>query len=253
MIIFFTGTGNSRYIADVMANKLGDVLLDAAEMIKEGKYPELFSEKPYIIISPVYAWRLPRVFSEWLSKCKFSGNKKMYFVINCGSEIGAAGNYIQRFCRKTEMTYMGTAELVMPENYIIMFTSPKKEQIPDIIKKATEKTLGLAEKVSDEVPFDNVKVTLLGHIYSDVVNPCFYTFYIGAKKFYATEKCVSCGKCADVCMLNNITLEKGLPQWGIDCTHCMACISQCPTEAIEYGRNTKGKTRYVCPKYEREE
>ena len=34
---------------------------------------------------------------------------------------------------------------------------------------------------------------------------------------------------------------------GNQCTHCMACICRCPSEAIEYGKHSIGKPRYVCP------
>ena len=50
--------------------------------------------------------------------------------------------------------------------------------------------------------------------------------------------------------MNNIVMEEKQPLWGKDCTHCMACICGCPKEAIEYGRKSKGKPRYQCPKYE---
>ena len=39
--------------------------------------------------------------------------------------------------------------------------------------------------------------------------------------------------------LNNIRLENGKPVWGKHCTHCMACICDCPKEAIEYGKRAK--------------
>ena len=40
--------------------------------------------------------------------------------------------------------------------------------------------------------------------------------------------------------------KDGKPVWGNDCTHCMACICKCPTEAIEYGKVSIGQNRYVC-------
>ena len=65
--------------------------------------------------------------------------------------------------------------------------------------------------------------------------------------------CIGCGKCEKVCPLDNIRLKKGKPEWGGDCTHCMACICSCPREAIEYGKKTLGKRRYLCPEvYKRE-
>jgi LysM repeat protein len=39
-------------------------------------------------------------------------------------------------------------------------------------------------------------------------------------------------------------LAEGKPQWGRNCTHCMACICACPSEAIEYKNKSKGKPRY---------
>ena len=64
------------------------------------------------------------------------------------------------------------------------------------------------------------------------------------------EKCIGCGKCDRVCPLGNIRMENGQPRWGENCTHCMACICGCPTEAIEYGKKSVGKPRYRCPEWE---
>ena len=44
--------------------------------------------------------------------------------------------------------------------------------------------------------------------------------------------------------LGNITMEDKKPHWNGNCTHCMACIGGCPSEAIEYKRKSKGKPRY---------
>ncbi len=247
MILYFTGTGNSRYLANCLAEQLGDTVTDVAQLIKEGKTPHFASERPYVFVAPVYAWRMPRVLVEWMQRCRFEGNQKAYFVLNCGSEIGAAGNDVQKNASKMGLEYMGTAEVIMPENYLVMFTPPPPEEDAGVISKAAKDALQLAERISSEEPFEKVKINLLGHLYSDLVNPLFYTFYIGAKRFYATDACISCGKCVEHCMLNNITLTHGKPIWGKACTHCMACICKCPTEAIEYGKHTKGRRRYVCP------
>ncbi len=248
MIIYFTGTGNSKYIANIFENQLEDCAVNAANLIKSGSNPCFSSEKPYIFISPVYAWRMPRIFENWIQKCKFQGNKQAYFVLTCGDSIGAADNYVKKFAEKTDFEYMGTAEVMMPENYIVMFSSPNEEQSKAIISGAAEYTVSLSRQILSKKPFERRHNTLGGHLCSDIVTPFFYKFYIGAKKFYSTDFCISCGKCADNCMLNNIQLMYGKPIWGKNCTHCMACISKCPTGAIEYGKHTIGLRRYTCPK-----
>ncbi len=246
MIIYFTGTGNSRYIAELMAEVLNDDIRDAARLIKTGEIPCFASDVPYVFVAPTYAWRLPRVFAEWIEKCKFEGSRKAYFVLTCGAEIGAADSYAQKLAAKCGFEHMGTAELVMPENYIAMFTPTAEDEDAEIFKAAREHIAKLCDNIVAGTAFEKVKISLLGRLESGIVNCSFYTFYIGAKKFYATDECVSCGKCVENCMLNNITLKGGKPLWGKNCTHCMACICKCPTEAIEYGKKTKGRRRYVC-------
>ncbi len=248
MILYFTGTGNSRYAANLLARQLGDEAVDAAQLIREGRHPDFVSEKPYVFVAPVYAWRMPRLFQQWIAGCGFAGSRKAYFVLTCGSSMGAAGNYTERFAEKLGFAYMGTAQVVMPENYIVMFSAPPREQDEEILSAAAEWAGQLGRTIEAEEPFDRVKNSLVDHLCSDLVTPMFYTFYIGAKKFYATDKCISCGKCEESCMLNNIRLREGRPVWGGECCHCMACISKCPTEAIEYGKHTVGLRRYVCPR-----
>ena len=87
---------------------------------------------------------------------------------------------------------------------------------------------------------------------SGPVNAFFYRFVIKAGPFRSTSACVGCGKCAAVCVENNIRLRDGRPVWGDRCTHCMACICGCPAGAIEYGRASRGKPRYQCPEYREE-
>ena len=65
--------------------------------------------------------------------------------------------------------------------------------------------------------------------------------------------CIGCGKCVELCSLNNIHLENCKPVWGKNCTHCMACICYCPKEAIEYGKKSRGKPRYHFEALERKQ
>ena len=66
------------------------------------------------------------------------------------------------------------------------------------------------------------------------------------------EKCDACaGKegpvCAQICPVVNIKMENGKPCWLHHCEHCLACLHWCPQEAIQFGKNTKGRKRYRHP------
>ena len=79
---------------------------------------------------------------------------------------------------------------------------------------------------------------------SGPVNRMLYPFCVKARAFAAGDGCTGCGRCVELCPLNNVSQKDGRPVWGKDCTHCMACIAYCPTECIEYGKKSIGKPRY---------
>ena len=139
---------------------------------------------------------------------------------------------------------MGTAQIIMPENYIAMFNAPRKEQARSIVKQAEPALQKVLAQLKAGQEFPPLRENLYDRFMSGPVNPVFYRFFVKADAFRATDACIGCGKCVELCPLNNIRLENGKPVWGKNCTHCMACICHCPKEAIEYGKKSKGKPRY---------
>lgn len=244
MIIYFTGTGNSRYAAKKIAEQIGDSVSDAVEKIREKKYGNYKSDLPYVFVCPTYAWRIPRIFEEWIRKSTFQGSKEAYFVMTCGSDIGNAGQYLEKLCEACGFVFRGVAEIVMPENYTAMFPVPDKAEADVIIAKADQVLEGVAENISARKCIEAPKHGVVGKITSGPVNPLFYGVCVKAKGFWAKDTCVGCGKCANLCPLHNIEIKDGKPVWGNQCTHCMACINACPVEAVEYKKASKGKPRY---------
>jgi len=249
MIIYFSGTGNSRYCAQLLAQMLGDNLTDAAAYIKKGDKVNLTSDKAWVFVSPVYGWQIPHIFADFIRSGSFVGNKSAYFVITCGSDIADAANYIELLCHENGLTFCGTLEVVMPENYLPMFPVPGREESEEIIAAAHPIIENAAVCIAESEPFPRRGYRLFDKTKSSFINKVFYRFFVKASPFYSTDKCIGCGKCVLLCPLNNISLESDRPVWGNNCTHCMACICRCPTEAIEYGKRTVGKRRYLCPEY----
>lgn len=246
MVIYFSGTGNSAYVAKKIAGIIGDEVLDLFGKIKNRDYSPLKSEKPFVVSAPTYSWRIPHILREFLEKTPLEGNSRIYFLMTCGDDIGNAEKYLKKLCSQIGKEYMGCGVFRMPENYIAMFTAPNDEQSSRIIAKQTKNIRNTANLISSGKKLDAVNVNTVGKLKSGIVNTAFYALCVSAKKFRTTEKCVSCGKCEKVCPLSNITIKDGKPVWGKDCTHCMACICKCPAEAIEYGNKSVGQNRYTC-------
>lgn len=249
MVVYFSGTGNSRFAARMIASQTGDEAVDAGAFIKQGRRGELHSDRPWVFVSPTYAWRLPRVFSGFIRDGGFEGSRAAYFVMTCGTDTGNAGAEIRELCSEKGFEYKGLLPVVMPENYIAMFRVPGPEEAEGIIEKAVPVLQRGIEFLRQGKPFPEVNAGFADRLKS-AINPLFYSMFVKAKKFFAGDSCTGCGKCVIACPMNNISIKNKKPRWGESCTHCMACICSCPEEAVEYGRRTRGKQRYQCREYE---
>ncbi len=247
MIVYFSATGNSRHTAMKIAEVIGDETLDLFESIRNKSFSALYSEKPWVLVCPTYAWQIPHIVRDWLKKTPLNGCKKLYTVMTCGDSIGTAGEYIRKICAEKGLEFCGCARIIMPDNYLVMFNSPDKEKSAKIIADSEQYIISAARQINEGNNFGERSYTFSDKINSGAVNTLFYSLCVKAKPFYASDKCISCGKCEAVCPLGNISLKNGRPVWDSSCTHCMACICGCPKEAIEYGKKTKGKVRYKFP------
>ena len=136
MIFCFSGTGNSRYIAQRIAEALQEPVIDLNARIKANDTTTVDTGSDIIIVTPTYAWRIPKIVSEWMAKTKWTGAKRIWFVMDCGGEIGNAAKYNRHMAAQKGLQYMGTAQIVMPENYIALFNAPQPEESRQITAKA---------------------------------------------------------------------------------------------------------------------
>ncbi len=246
MVLYFSGTGNSEHVAKRVADALDDALYSINGGIKKSSYPDV-ADAVVIFAVPTYAWRIPRIVTKWIQDGFMFSGRKAYFLLTCGGGIGNAERYVRDLCTDRGMTFMGCAEILMPENYIARYDCPSEDESRKIVRAADKKVGEIAAmiKSGDVLPAEDVSAS--DSIKSSIVNDVFYPLCVGSKKFFAKDACIGCGKCASLCPLNNIRLQDGHPVWGNNCPHCMACICHCPAEAIEYGRISVGKRRYRCP------
>ena len=154
MIVYFSGTGNSRFCGETLARQLGDECRDSFYFIRDGVRAELTSTRPWVFVSPTYAWRIPRIFAEFLRNSDFSGSREAYFLMTCGDGVGNAARFLPELCREKGLTSMGTAQLVMPENYIALFNAPQPEQARQIVAKAEPDIDRAIDAIRSGRPFD---------------------------------------------------------------------------------------------------
>jgi ferredoxin len=251
MILYFSATGNTEFIAKEVAKRLDDECIDLLSRVKNNDHTPLHSEKPYIICAPVYVCEMPRFMAKYLKKQKFTGNKDVYFIFTSGGYCGISGFLAKWMFFKKFKHYKGHAEVKLPRNYVANDSYPMLpiEEIEQRIIDSYNQLPSIVETISSGGTLEARKPKLWEILVTVPFTPVWYKFKLTAKDFYVKENCIGCGKCERLCPLNNIKIVDKKPIWGNHCTHCMACIGNCPTEAIEYGTITQKKRPYNFDRY----
>ena len=251
MILYFSGTGNTEYIAQLIADGLGDECLDLFGRIRTNDTSPFYSEKPYVICAPIYVCEMPLFLMKYLKSVEFKGNDKVYFVFTSGGYCGSAKVQAKVFAIRKKLKLLGCVEFVMPRNYVAntRYAMDDEKTIRAKITAATDKVKQVVEDMKHERKLKSSHVWLFETLIIAPFAPLWTKYKLVAKDFYATDQCVGCKICEKVCPFNNIKVVEQKPRWGDECTHCMACIAKCPRKAIEYGEVTKGKERYLLREY----
>lgn len=252
MIIYFTGTHNSEYVANIIKEETNDQIICANDYIKASEKGIFNSDKPYIFVFPVYISTIPAIFRQFIEESSFNGNKNAYFIPTCAKTDGSTPNSAIDLCKKTNLKYKGTNRIVMPQNYITLFNPTSK----DIKKKQYENAIvelkEICKAIKHEEKLNEIPRSNFEYIITKQVEILYNKYIAKTKKFYATNACIGCGMCEKGCPTNTIKIKDGKPIWiSKTCIHCFTCLNCCPKNAIEYGKMTINKERHVCPPYKK--
>ena len=239
MIYYFSGTGNSRWIAEQLAAKTGDV---AQNLVRQTTIPSLDGMTVGLVF-PVYAWGVPEPVLDFVKQLR--GKPVFSFgVCSCGGEAGLA------MAKLSHVFHLDSAYSIrMPNNYVMGSELENADNIGATIAEAKERLDWIAAQVIAKQPVMDVHSGSLAWVKTNLFNIGFNKAGRTTSPFFVTDKCISCGICARDCPANTITIVEGKPKWGQKCYQCTACINLCPTRAIEYGKGTAARGRYRIEDY----
>lgn len=251
MIFWFSGTGNSLSVARQIAEAQGEKLVSIAQAMQNQQYTYSLQLTELVgFVFPVYAWGPPKLVVEFIQKLKLKGflNQYLFAVCTCGDDPGNSIRVLQAALRKKLWKLNSGISISMPNNYIPMFDVDEPEviqqKLADSKLKIRRINQTLLERKKDVFDCNSGKGAWLK---TGLIRPLFQKFATSAKPFYATEACTACGACQRICPTANIQIKNGQPEWGDHCTQCLACIHRCPVRAIQYGKSTIDRGRYVNP------
>ncbi|MBN1970432.1 MAG: ATP-binding protein [Candidatus Delongbacteria bacterium] len=68
-----------------------------------------------------------------------------------------------------------------------------------------------------------------------------HEFYSGYEAEIIEEKCISCGKCSEVCRFDAISIENNTFSVNSLCEGCGVCVNFCPSNAISFDKSLTGE------------
>lgn len=252
MIFWFSGTGNSKWVAERLAAALGDRVYAIGECMKSGKFRfELQPQERIGFVFPIHSWGPAPIVLEFINKFHLDGYKRdnyCYMVCTCGDDIGNSVSLWRKALGRIEGNAAFSVQ--MPNTYIILpgFNTDSKEIESEKLRKAESRIEDIITAVAERRNKDEVVTGGMAWAKTSLVYPVFRRFgRIDSGFKVDRDKCISCGICAGACPVENIEMKNGHPVWNGDCEMCLGCIHSCPQRAVEYFGATKKKGRYRHP------
>ena len=265
LILYFSGTGNTDYIARYIEKKLQihSQIMEISLLTIENCSPDELKEYDIICFGfPVFELNSPVIVKTFLANLLPIENKGVFIYCTMGLWDGNAIRKIYKPFQKKGYHFLGSRSIVMPgtdglvtlneESRYVKKALEKDYKILPKVDKFTSRIINIATKLSSGEKLEDLSIKPPFKLFSTIIGPPFHLLYLimvnfMKKRFYATKDCTLCEICVKNCPVQNISIIDKEIVFGDQCIMCLRCIHQCPAEAIQIGKMTLGKFRWHGP------
>ena len=238
MILYFSATGNCKYVAKRIAQALDDKAVSIEQTSPE---VTLAPEEVLGIITPTNWWELPILVREFLQSLTIESKGDFYtfLVATYGTTPGCCGEDARRILKKRSITLNASFSVKMPDNWTPIFDLSNPEEVArqnENAEKSIEKLIPRI-RAKEQGNHTERRAPYFVRVFTDP----FLNSERKTKNFYVENTCIGCGLCARRCPVQAIEIEDKKPVWiKNQCALCLRCLHHCPKFAIQYGN---GKTK----------
>ena len=252
MIFYFSGTGNSKWIANQLSKEQKEELVFIPDALKDRTFEFCLREDEKIgFVFPIYSWAPPAIVLNFIRQLSLKGYKRQYlfFVCSCGDDTGLTQQVLEKALSHKGWKCHAGFSVTMPNNYVLLpgFDVDSKELEEKKLAEAVPALERVNRLIAEKEYVFACKEGSFPFLKTRIINPLFVRYQMSPKPFYATDDCIGCKRCEKSCPVGNITMKDRKPAWGNNCTACLACYHVCPQQAVQYGKKTKGKGHYFNP------
>jgi flavodoxin len=158
MIFYFSGVGNSRWVAEQIAEALDDQLVFIPDAILEEKSYTLQPDERLGFIFPTYGWGVPTFVEQFIARLRIENVGYLYMVTTCGDDTGMTYEIFCQDVQRRGWTCASAWAVQMPESYICLpgfdVDTPTKEarkcqnarqRVADIIEALKTRQVGILD------------------------------------------------------------------------------------------------------------
>jgi len=244
-LYYFTGTGNSLWVAKKIAEQIGDSRLISIPKVVNQE--TITVGETVGIVCPIYMYNLPLIVADFIKKIT---TPKYFFLVFAGGGVPGNGmKAVKKLCESRQIELSAIFNIKMPSNYTPYGVTPDEEQ-QECFNNAEKKIPEIARIVKAGESYLEKSETffLKSYVFPGLLYKLGYKMIPAmAKSYIADEKCNGCGICRKVCPMENIHMSGDKPFWEAHCQQCYACLQWCPQEAIQFGKKTATIKRYHNP------
>ena len=245
VMFYFSGTGNSKYIAELFCQEMDG----ACHSIEEDIDFEALIEASEVIgfCYPIYASRVPRIMRNFAVRHmdQLEGKKLVIFCTQVLFSGDGARVFTDLFPREhIEVIY--AEHFLMPTNVsnLLIWPVPGDRGIKKYMVRAQRKMQSVCRDIKDgraKRRGFHIGSRMLG-LMQGVGFPVLEKRANQSLKI--RSNCTNCQICVELCPMQNLIYEDGRMGHRHDCTICYRCVNQCPQKAITVGYHGKVRGQY---------
>ena len=252
LIIYFSGTGNTRKVAEKYAESFAE-LGHYAYLVSVDGFPrdkaltdEFFAKLAEADLVgfgyPVHAFNAPSVMLKLAKFLPKQPDEKRAFIFNTSGEPLRLNNIssikFTHMLKRRKYTVFSEYHYCMPYNIIFRHTdemayrmwNTAEQLIPLDVRDIAQGTPHILKRVA------------CGSFVAWVMRCEHWGARLNGTQYKIKKECVHCQKCVNVCPTHNIKIDKnGNIRFGGNCLMCMRCAQLCPKDAIKTGWFNKWK------------
>lgn len=231
-IYYFSGTGNTRWIA----NHMSACLMDQGHQVEVESIesmPKIQNKDLIIIGGPIYAGNMPEKLIRWtLREIPETLDKKAIIFTSSAGLANANGVYsIGKKLQKKGYNTLGLLKYVLPRNFYLDGYEETEPQLALEEFQEAKKQVAIDMDILSMTEIVDIEEKVFGmDMLAEVMS--IMTRFMG-RKFTVTNDCIKCLRCEKSCPTQNITISKKI-KFHHKCMMCTRCIHSCPENAILY-------------------